>query len=163
MAISRRALVSVAVATALVGLTSWALLSTLLATSSEPPTFYGARLGLTASELRARFAPPVPGAFRIAADAPRSGDLALEWRPLRPSASSPGTARFELHAGLLVAIRGTVGPNSSIADGPPLSESPVSLISRRRNLDRTVTFAILARDCPTHADEIRALLRERAP
>ena len=164
MAVSRAAAVSVVVVVGLLGATGWAVVSTLSLGAAEAPSFYGARLGQSASDLRRQLVPPVPGTFRAAADAPANGDLALEWFPDAgpiPSAAStaPRRARFEIHSGLVVAIRATLPPASPLSDGPRLSTTPVSVLSRRENPDHSVSFSILARDCPTHAEEVRALLQ----
>jgi len=150
--------VSVVIAVALVGATGWSVASTVIgAANSEPTDVHGARLGLSASDLRSRFAPPERGAFRAAADAPATGDLALDWSADAPT--SPLRARFEFHGGLLVAIRATLPATHPLAPGPALSETAVSVLSRHENADQTVSLTILAKDCPTHAAEVRSLLR----
>jgi len=158
MTVSRMASVSIVIAVALVGATGWSVASTVIGTAnSEPSDVYGARLGLGASDLRSRFAPPERGAFRAAADALTNGDLALDWSA--DARTSPLRARFEFHSGLLVAIRATLPATSPLAAGPALSETAVSVLSRHENADQTASLTILAKDCPTHAAEVRRLLR----
>lgn len=164
MAVSRAAAVSIVVVVGLLGATGWAVVSTLSIGAAEAPTFYGARLGQSASDLRRKLVPPVRGTFRAAADAPANGDLALEWLPdpasgLSFASTAPRRARFEIHSGLVVAIRATLPPSSPLAEGPRLSTTPVSVLSRTENPDHSVSLSILARDCPTHAEEVRALLQ----
>ncbi len=158
MTVSRMAWVSIVIAIALVGATGWAVSSTLIGgANTEPMNVHGARLGVTASDLRGRFTPPESGAFRAAADAPANGDLALDWSA--DARTSPLRARFEFHSGLLVAIRATLPATHPLAPGPALSETAVSVLSRHENADHTVSLTILAKDCPTHAAEVRSLLR----
>ncbi len=164
MAVSRMASVAVVITTALVGASGWSVASLLLGNSAgEPASLHGARLGQTASQLRVAFQPPGGGRFRAAAGVTGAGDLTLAWEPMpgAPGASAPREVRFELHAGLVVAIRAIVPDASPAARGPALQVRDASVSSRSQKPDQTVSLSILARDCPTHAAEVRALLSAR--
>ena len=110
--------------------------------------FHGARLGMTADETRARFEPGAPGKWL-------SSGGALEWTA-DDAAAPVAHARFEFHAGMLVAVRADVaGPSD-----PALESSRAVVVARRRGQEH-VAITILARDCPEHAGEVASLLRAR--
>jgi len=165
--------VSVVIATALVGASGWSVASMMVGgeggvspfstSNAHPASLHGARLGQTATQLRAAFRPPGSGRFRAAAGRAGSGDLALAWEPSPggDAAPVPQEVRFELHAGLLVAIRATLPDANPHADGSVLEVRDASVSVREKNPDKTVSLTILARDCPTHAAEVRALLEAR--
>jgi hypothetical protein len=116
--------------------------------------FYGVRLAMTASDLRAHFEPGAPGHWHTETTPDR--EIAMVWAADAPE-RHPAVlrARFEIHSGLLVAIRA-----EARTEGPPLEKS-LSAVLARHPLpgDRErASITILARDCPTHADEARALL-----
>jgi hypothetical protein len=161
--------VSVVIAAALVGASGWSVASMLLgrglsATDGrDAASLHGARLGQVAGQLRSAFAPPGAGSFRAAPGQAGNGDLALAWEPSPggDTAIVPRDVRFELHAGLLVAIRAILPARNPHASGAPLQVRHASVVARIKNPDRTVSLTILARDCPTHAAEVRALLGDR--
>ena len=122
--------------------------------------FHGARLGMTASQLRQSFALADEGAFRAAGNAGSEGELWLEWTPTQ--AASLAGARFEFHEGLLVAIRAELHDAS---EATRVAAEPVQLTEgtlRHRALltpdSARVRISILSRDCPTHAEEVRRLI-----
>lgn len=146
-----------------------------------PVEIHGVRLGMTPRDVRDRFAAFSPGGqWRTTAAA---GELALEWLPAStPAASTPppippaandgGTAepqppsaaapaRFEFHNGLLVAVRLVVPPSDPAAHGAPVDVSTASVLARRGRTDGRVELTLLARDCPTHAEEVHRLLARR--
>jgi hypothetical protein len=168
MAASRMASVSVVIATALVGASGWSVASMLVGDafpggSGPAASLHGARLGQTVGQLRAAFTPPGGGSFRAAPGQAGTGDLALDWAP-SPGGdvdTAPRDVRFEVHAGLLVAIRAILPARNEHAEGPALQVRDASVAVRRKNNEQTVSFTLLARDCPAHADEVRALLGAR--
>jgi hypothetical protein len=131
----------------------------------------GVRLGMTPSDVRERFVAPAPGgAWQAVA---RGEDFTLEWRPAPPLAqptttSAPdaggGTAqpaRFEFHAGILVGVRLVLSSTDPAAHGAPVDVSTASVLARRGRTDGRVEITLLARDCPTHAEEVHRLLARR--
>ena len=116
--------------------------------------FADVRLGMTADEVRSRFSPGGAGAWRI--EASPGGEAVLTWGA---TAREPvvRTARFEIHGGILVAVRALVRGEAPKAHGPAVEASHAVVVGRRPEGSDLVTLTILARDCPTHADEARAL------
>jgi hypothetical protein len=113
--------------------------------------FRGARLGMTATAVRARYQEPSLGKWESAPSA-IAEDTALLWR----ASSGPEEARFEFHSGMLVAVRAVVGPDDPAAARPPLEVSKA--IVRTRDASKVT---ILARDCPTHHAEAERLAAGR--
>jgi hypothetical protein len=164
MVLTRKAWAAVGLSVALVAASAWALTS-LLFGPAEPPALHGARLGLSVRELRRQFSPPGPGAFRAVAVSPATGDLALEWiaEPVSAAATvALARARFEFHAGRLVAVRATLPASEALAHGPGLDAQPAWVVSRESPGNQGVLVSIIARDCPAHAAEVRALLEADA-
>lgn len=134
------------------GLVGLAVLSGLGATSlavgvlspAAPPSLAGLRLGMTPDDVRARFSPG-RGAFRSEVS---GTDTALVWE-------APGAepARFEFHAGQLVAVRLVLPAGSPDARGPALSMTPGSVLARTSRSSGEVAAVLLSRTCPTHHDE----------
>lgn len=100
-------------------------------------------------DVRDRYAQPCAGQFAVDDGAP--GAMALSWE------ASCGKARFEFHAGMLVAIRASVPADDPLAKGDAVSVLPAYVIGRAPAADG-VDLRILARDCPDHADEVRQLM-----
>ncbi len=122
-----------------------------MATRGDGPdlgAFHGARLGMTASAVRERFEEPSVGAWH-SLPATGAGDVVLEWRAAR----GPSTATFELHNGMLVAVRAVVGPEDAEAKRPPVEVSRAVARTREDSAPGAVTVTVLARDCPTHHAE----------
>lgn len=135
-----------------------AVISTVVSSFSapEPISMRGVRLGMTAAQIRERFDRGTAAAWRTEVSGP---DLAL----IRaPAGELDRETRFEIHAGMLVAIRMDVRDDLPEAAGAPLVTTPASVVSRSRPEPGRTRIAVLARDCPTHADEVSALL-SRAP
>ncbi|HJK97006.1 MAG TPA: hypothetical protein RMF84_07275 [Polyangiaceae bacterium LLY-WYZ-14_1] len=142
--------------------------------AGNQPTLDGARLGMTAEAVRARFEPAEgarPGRFRSFAE----DDVAvLVWEPETEAAPT----RFEFHAGVLVAIEAVIPEDHALAgpDGVTASTGWVlkrGTIAPMREGDAQRPAArpaggpppgtpvtILARDCPAHAEEVARLLTE---
>jgi hypothetical protein len=117
---------------------------------------FGVRLGFTAADTRARFHAPDPGSW-MAESYPSS---ALTWTTAN-DAAPVRRARFEFHSGILVAARFVVAAKAKEAGGPSVETTDASVIARRADSPDTVAVTLLSRDCPEHADEVRALLLPR--
>lgn len=117
----------------------------------RPVEVHGVTLGMTPSDVRGRFDAPGPGVWHSEMRA----DPMLVW-------TAPGTtATFEFHGGILVAVRMLVRPTDPAAQGRPLDVSNASVLVRRVQTDGRVEVTLLARDCPTHAGEVRRLIPSR--
>ena len=114
---------------------------------------YGLRLGVSPSDTRRLFDPGVDGVFRASSF---GEGLALEWEPSQPQARVRA-ARFEFHGGLLVAVRLTLPAGASNEEELGVSASASAVLSRSR-VDGEERWIWIARSCPTHAGEARALL-----
>jgi hypothetical protein len=114
--------------------------------------FRGARLGMTASAVRARFQEPALGKWESAPSG-TAEDTALAWR----AASGAEDARFEFHSGMLVAVRAVVRGDDPAALRAPLEVSKAIVRTRAEAESGTIKVTILARDCPTHHEEAERL------
>ena len=113
----------------------------LLASDGNQTEFLGVRLGMGARQIRSSFQPA--GDWETSMD----GDLLiLEWNGSDPRVRS---ARFELHEGLLVAIR------AELIDADDAQSIAPDVV---RNV-RGGTLTMIARGCPVHADEVARLMR----
>lgn len=114
----------------------------LLTSSGDQTEFLGTRLGMGARQIRSSFEPN--GTWETSMD----GDLlVLEWSGSDPRVRS---ARFELHEGLLVAIRAElIDANDAQTVAPDVV----------RNV-RGGMLTMIARGCPVHADEVARLMRD---
>jgi len=114
------------------------------------------RLGMAPKDVRDRFEPGGQGSWTTSVGG-TADDTALEWKAAGPAAAVE-TARFEFHLGMLVAIRALT------REAAPASEqialTPTTVTVRRAAAPpagKGTELAVLARDCPTHKDEARAL------
>jgi hypothetical protein len=114
--------------------------------------FHGARLGMTASAVRARFEEPSLGKWENVPSG-SAEDTALAWR----ASTGPEEARFEFHSGMLVAVRAVVRADDADASHAPLEVSRGVVRTRGAGDSGTVRVTILARDCPTHHAEAERL------
>jgi hypothetical protein len=114
--------------------------------------FRGARLGMTATAVRARFEEPALGKWESAPSG-TAEDTALLWR----AAGGPWEARFEFHSGMLVAVRAVAPSDDPVATRAPLEISKGIVRTRAAGDGETVKVTILARDCPTHHAEAERL------
>jgi hypothetical protein len=112
------------------------------------PDFYGARLGMAPRDVRAAFAEP--GAWTTVP----AKELTLSWK--RTGTSEVSDAEFEFHNGLLVAFRATVAASAAFAKGMRVVTPAAVRVCSGEGRERSCRA--VARDCPTHADEVRALL-----
>ena len=136
-----------------------------LAGAPNASVFRGAYLGMTAPELRHRFAPGSDGHW--AASTSQVGEEALVWTA--DTAASPvAHAAFEFHDRLLVAMRADVADTAPEATEPPRTVTPITVRvhgpAAGAGADPGQTaLTILARDCPTHAPEVARLLAASGP
>ena len=113
--------------------------------------FQGVRLGMSASQVREAYAPGQPGAWSSSVS--DDGTLLLDWQ----ASEGPSTARFEVHDGLLVAVRGRGKHESGRGDDRvEVSADDVwSVSSDPADMSQVVW---IARNCPLHREEIDALV-----
>ncbi|MEM9861326.1 MAG: hypothetical protein AAF938_06905 [Myxococcota bacterium] len=111
-------------------------------------------LGMTASEVRARFpASGVDGRWQTSAT--EEGTVLLDWEPAGDSAVR--SARFEVHQGALVAIRANLAQNHANAGDP--SRATADVLRHAAPADDGGTQVLwITRNCPVHQDEVEALL-----
>jgi len=114
------------------------------------------RLGMGPRDARTRLARELPGDLVVVPAA----ELALEWHGRSPGVRS---LRLELHDGKLVAIRARLAPTHPLAHGDSLWQSSTAVLSRRSRDDGDFDFLLVARDCPTHRDEVARLLHPQVP
>lgn len=121
---------------------------------AEVPDFYGVRLGMVPRDVRDRFTPSGGSWANEAA----KDDYAITWAPpANASHESPTRATFEFHMGSLVAVRADLPADAPFARGDALVVSK-STVLKRTPTNGTVHVDMLARDCPTHADEAKRLV-----
>lgn len=129
--------------------------------SEETVEVHGVALGMTPSDVRSRFDARGPGVWRSEMRA----EPVLVWTPSGTTPMSPSTpttsATFEFHRGILVAVRLLVHGTDRAAQGRSLDVQAASVLVRRVQADGRVEVTLLARDCPTHAEEVRRLMRGR--
>lgn len=129
-----------------------ALVSSILTGSEAPGSLRGARLGLTPEQVRDRFAGGEPASWESEIVGP---DLTL----IRgPSTSIDRETRFEFHGGMLVAIRADLPADAPEARGEAVEISPASVVAREATPGGRVRLRVLARDCPTHAQEVSGII-----
>lgn len=133
----------------------WALgglLMSFLAPSSEVPSLRGVRLGMTAEQVRARFDGGAPASYRTEI-------TGLDVRLTRaPGGSLDREASFEIHEGMLVAVRLDLPDSAPEAAGPTLELTPMSVLARTPGGPGRVQIRLLSRTCPTHATEVAELV-----
>lgn len=111
------------------------------------------RLGMTPADVRATFAPPAAGPSQWRVDS--SGETALEWR------GSGRSFRFEFHNAQLMAVRAVLDSRDPSTHGDALEVSTATVLRRHAREDGRVELTLLARDCPSHAEEARRLITGR--
>ncbi len=133
---------------------SLALASLLFAacTAPDPQRFLGVRLGMSASQVRDNFARP--GSWEV--ETSPDGLLHMGWTPI-DAADGVQSAHFELHEGLLVAVRASLA-DPSLVVGDPHIELPELVRVLDPGAGDTADFTLIARNCPLHAAEVTALL-----
>jgi hypothetical protein len=115
------------------------------------PDFYGVRLGMSPREVRARFSEQ--GTWETVP----AQELTLSWK--RATAANATRADFEFHNGILVAFTTQLAATEAFAQGA-LTVTPAA-VRTCRTLDSAANgreCRVIARDCPTHAEEVRRLL-----
>lgn len=115
----------------------------------------GASLGMSEAQVRERMKRAPPGAWSTA----QEGKVqVLTWRAAAPTPKFAREIRFEIHEGLLTAVRAQIDPADSAARGPEIEITPMLVTARRPRSDGAVDYTSIARDCTVHADEVNALL-----
>jgi hypothetical protein len=117
--------------------------------------FEGASFGMTVQQIEERFEGASAGTFSFSKEGEKE---VLRWNRKASSGPWPETIRFELHDGILTAIRAKLELGGALTDGPPLEESPFSVVARRPLPDGHVDYVALVRDCTRQQGEIAALL-----
>ena len=112
------------------------------------------RLGMAPADVRDHFAPGGPGAWQTSVGK-AADDTAIEWSATGHSGVVKH-ARFEFHVGMLVAIRATTTEHAVDAERIAVSSSRV--VVRRAAPGGGTSIEVFARDCPTHRDEVTALI-----
>ena len=130
-------------------------LATCLALSAcdEPrEQFDGIWLGMTPTAVRDTFHPG-EGQWRNEVDG--AGTLHLFWTP-EQAESSVKSAEFEVHGGVLVAMRAVLSSAHPAANDPS-DVDDVRLRHVRQVDPDTVQVLWIAKDCPVHRDELERL------
>lgn len=121
-----------------------------LAGDREPLYAYRLRFGMTPADVRATFAAPTAEDSRWRVDS--SAEPALEWRGRNRS------FRFEFHNAQLMAVRAVVESRDPSTHGRALEVSTAAVLRRVVREDGRVELTLVARDCPSHAEEARRLV-----
>lgn len=133
-----------------------AVIATVISSLSapEPVSIRGVRLGMTADQIRERFDRGTEASWRTEV---AGTDLTL----IRgPAGDLDRETRFEIHDGMLVAIRLDVRDDLPEADGDRIVTTPASVLVRSPEEPGRTRISLLARDCPTHADEVSSILSD---
>lgn len=109
----------------------------------------GARLGMSASDVRDRFRPGSEGTWSHALEP----EPVLRWVAKGPDAPIK-RATFELHAGMLVALTVVGG---DLTKGRAFETTRGSVVARRTGADGP-EVRVISRDCETHRAEVQRLL-----
>ncbi|MCB9619018.1 MAG: hypothetical protein H6724_06155 [Sandaracinus sp.] len=142
-----------AAALALVLPAGWALVR-VAARDADPTAALGVRLGMTASDVRARAQLPEGGTWSTSTT--EDGTLLLDWSHDDPTAFVRD-ARFEVHEGALVAVRASVRDASRLP-GDRQIRSAEAVADARPHDDGTTRYRLVARNCPVHAREVAEIL-----
>jgi hypothetical protein len=119
----------------------------------SPLANYRVQLGMTPADVRATFAPPsaVGSQWRV-----ESGrETALEWR------GGGRSFRFEFHGAQLMGVRAILESRDPSTQGDSLDVTNATVLRRHVREDGRVELTLLARDCPSHAEEARRLIAGR--
>ncbi|MEM9069939.1 MAG: hypothetical protein AAGE52_15610 [Myxococcota bacterium] len=135
-------------AAALMTPVAWAMVS-MASPTSDPTAFMNVRLGMSSSQIRARVEAPGQWSSTMGED----GLLLLHWE----GQGDVESARFELHEGILVAIRADYrAPRTE-----ELTIAPEAVRQVKTSPAGNGELTILARGCPVHEDEVEALIDAR--
>ena len=120
----------------------------------DPDVVPHVRLGMAPGDVRDHFAPGGAGVWQTSVG--KTGDdTAIEWTSIGHPAAIEH-ARFEFHVGMLVAMRATTTERAP--DGERIAVSSSSVVVRRPAPAGGTSIEVFARDCPTHKDEVSALI-----
>jgi hypothetical protein len=132
--------------------TGLSLVLTRLTSASDSGTFSqrGVALGMPAGIVRESFLDGAAGEWR---QVQACGGPALEWTRTRPAVTTRW-ARFEIHDGLLVAMR--VHTDEPLAQVQTVKSA--SVVRQDRPFDGGTATTIVSRACSTHAAEAEQLV-----
>lgn len=137
---------------------TWAATVLLRDSADHRAEFFDVRLGMTSREVRAHWTRPGVWSNALL----ESGAVAIDWRaddPADPFAS----VRFELHQGVLVAVRAEIRPELADAAIVAATETAVSPEVLRQRVDDgqdSLHFVMIARSCPVHVEEVEERLEQ---
>lgn len=117
--------------------------------------FEGASFGMTGEQIRERFEGSGAGTWSRSVEGKVE---VLRWDRTASSGPWPASIRFELHDGILTAIRSRLEPGGMLSGGPPLEETPFAVTARRRLPDGSIDYVALVRDCKLQQTEIATLI-----
>lgn len=130
----------------------WALQSRVFGLAEARRDFHGVWLGMTTHQVRERYA--LPGSWSTATQP--DGLVVLQWLPAAEE-SDVTSARFEVHQGLLVAVRAELAAGAP-RHLPPLEVASDLVQTSEIRPDGTTYVRLIARNCPLHAAEVAPLL-----
>ena len=106
-------------------------------------------------DVRERFDLAPLGAFKVTSP---GDELVLDWAPTHTGDATVDSARFEFHAGMLVAVHAKLAQRDPEAAGADLLATRAAVVARTHA--EGVSYTLIARDCPTHRDEEKRLLQQ---
>ncbi len=125
------------------------------ATAQQIAELHGVRLGMTIAQAKAGFDLGPKGQWSVA-DGCEGGSL--DWKPADAASSSVHWARFEVHEGIVMAVRARLAPDDPNAEGEQLRTSNDAVAARETLGGGEVAVALLDRNCLEHSPEVSQLL-----
>jgi len=125
------------------------------ATAQQIAELHGVRLGMTIPQAKAGFDLGPKGQWSVAAGCEGGS---LDWKPEDAASTSVRWARFEVHDGVVVALRLRLAPDDPNAGGERLQTSDDAVAARETLGEGEVAVALLDRRCLEHAPEVSQLL-----
>lgn len=124
-----------------------------IACAEQSVGFEGVRLGMGASDVRARFQHP----GHWLSETSDTGTVTMDWAPNETDDTTDIVSMsFEFHQSLLVAIRATLNPDHPLADDRS-EENPDVLKYVSQEPDGTTQVFWITKNCPIHREEVEAL------
>lgn len=135
---------------------SWAAIE-LLRTRDDADTFFGVRLGMTSRQIREAWTPDGEWSTELLPD----GVVALDWSAA-DAAAPIAHVRFEVHQGVLVALRADVRAATMDDEVDAAIATRVTPEVLRQRSDAAegdlLRFVLIARSCPVHVEEVEERL-----
>lgn len=125
------------------------------ATAQQLAGLHGVHLGMTIAQAKVGFDLGPKGQWSVAAGCEGGS---LDWKPEDAASTSVRWARFEVHDGVIVALRLRLAPNDPSAEGERLQTSDAVIAARETLAEGEVAVALLDRQCLEHAPEVLQLL-----